>query len=984
MRMKGEEDAEDESSRLIALRSLGVLDSHVLSGKPAGLSWLVDVCRSVFCVPIALVSLVDEHRQWFFANSGTLANKGVDETGRDVSFCSHAITNPSSVMVVRDTHKDPRFADNGLVKGFPFIRFYSGVPLVVEIDGCAWALGTLCIIDVVPREWSTTEEKMLNSLGNIATNYLSGYVKSPRARETGHKTGRALRSNAAAASPNSYGCTLGGGLPAVLELLTPSLSQSQRHSSGRSRDSDIMSVPSGLATALALLSSMESREPLAISSGPTWEVLVVTDIDFQVVVVNPGWENLTGFKIHETIGNLFFDICSKNDDQGWKKSSEDFEFAVRATLDKGGGPNCGGWIYSSKTNTRGERQKVWLSASVTILDCFGSSITDRKLVVIRGFDGTIEKNAKIAMEEAKSAAESSMLARSRFLSNMSHELRTPINSIKLAALLMKGNVERNPEVQELSQMILQSSTHMMELVDQILMYSREENEIQNRGILRTSPPVCFDLRECVEQILESFSGQVASKCLELSYVMDDRFSGFVIADLTGVRQVLFNIIGNAVKFTETGSIDIDVELKQKNINTSLLKFKVADTGPGIDSIKLKKIFLPFEQADDSLTREKTGVGLGLSISRNIAESLGGKLTCSMQAERCVFTFEIPVDSSTKNVNAKVLRRVETIENVGKEIGGLVVCSSVSLRSSVVAILKYLGIKKIIVCESPSAVCVALEKSVANIDMILVDKPPMSSETADNWLECAQAIKSWSARNSESVLRIPLLMLKFFDNLSSATPSAKKRKTITRFSSDDATQEHVDDDADDESRWEALFDEINYERVNKPITAGRLRVPLEIALGGGKTTLSTNVIRETEKSSSDYEELASAALHVLLVEDNVLNSKVMGKLLKNIGCSNVSFAYNGAEAVKAVSVETIDIILMDLQMRVMDGIEASRQIIGEPKNCSKGVSPPIVVITADVTEEIEAQCMNAGVKAFLKKPVCKKDLVAALLAHAKKK
>ena len=160
--MKGDEDAEDESSRLIALRSLGVLDSHVASGKPAGLSWLVDVCRSVFCVPIALVSLVDEHRQWFFANSGTLANKGVDETGRDVSFCSHAITNPSSVMVVRDTHKDPRFADNGLVKGFPFIRFYSGVPLVVEIDGRAWALGTLCIIDVVPREWSTTEEKMLN------------------------------------------------------------------------------------------------------------------------------------------------------------------------------------------------------------------------------------------------------------------------------------------------------------------------------------------------------------------------------------------------------------------------------------------------------------------------------------------------------------------------------------------------------------------------------------------------------------------------------------------------------------------------------------------------------------------------------------------------------------------------------------------------------------------------------------------------------
>ena len=157
--------------------------------------WLVDVCRAVFCVPIALVSLVDEHRQWFFANSGTLANKGVDETDRDVSFCSHAIKNPKQLLVVRDTQKDPRFVDNGLVKGFPFIRFYAGIPLEIEIDGCNWALGTLCVIDVVPREWSKTEEKMLNTLGNIATNYLSRYVKSQDKAEPGQKTNQALRTN---------------------------------------------------------------------------------------------------------------------------------------------------------------------------------------------------------------------------------------------------------------------------------------------------------------------------------------------------------------------------------------------------------------------------------------------------------------------------------------------------------------------------------------------------------------------------------------------------------------------------------------------------------------------------------------------------------------------------------------------------------------------------------------------------------------------
>ena len=475
--MKDLEEEEIESSRLCALRSLGVLDSHATSGKPAGLSWLVDVCRAVFCVPIALVSLVDEHRQWFFANSGTLANKGVDETDRDVSFCSHAIKNPKQMLVVRDTQKDPRFVDNGLVKGFPFIRFYAGIPLEIEIDGCNWALCTLCVIDVVPREWSKTEEKMLNTLGNIATNYLSRYVKSQDKAEPGQKTNQALRTNEKSATITSHpasGQDLSG-LSAVLELLTPSLTRAHRSSSSE-RDPDVASVPSGLATALALLSSMESSmfrnsNLHAPSNKSTREVLVLTDADFRILIVNPGWESLTGLKIHETIGNSLFELCCKNDDDGWKNSSESFEFAVRAAVEKGGGPDCCGWISSPKTSAKGVRQKVWFSASATILDGFGSG----SVVVIRGYDRTNEKNAAIAMEQAKAVAESSAFAKSRFLANMSHELRTPINAIKLAAeVLMKKNVAQNPEHRELSHMILQSSSHMMELVDQILMYSQQE------------------------------------------------------------------------------------------------------------------------------------------------------------------------------------------------------------------------------------------------------------------------------------------------------------------------------------------------------------------------------------------------------------------------------------------------------------------------------------------------------------------------------
>ena len=361
------------------------------------------------CVPIALVSLVDEHRQWFFANSGTLANKGVDETDRDVSFCSHAIKNPKQLLVVRDTQKDPRFVDNGLVKGFPFIRFYAGIPLEIEIDGCNWALGTLCVIDVVPREWSKTEEKMLNTLGNIATNYLSRYVKSQDKAEPGQKTNQALRTNEKSATITSHpasGQDLSG-LSAVLELLTPSLTRAHRSSSSE-RDPDVASVPSGLATALALLSSMESStfrnsNLLAPSNKSTWEVLVLTDADFRILIVNPGWESLTGLKIHETIGNSLFELCCKNNDDGLKNSSESFEFAVRAAVEKGGGPDCCGWISSPKTSAKGVRQKVWFSA--------GYDFTCWEWSSSYSYTMNNEKNAATAMEQAKAVAESSAFAK---------------------------------------------------------------------------------------------------------------------------------------------------------------------------------------------------------------------------------------------------------------------------------------------------------------------------------------------------------------------------------------------------------------------------------------------------------------------------------------------------------------------------------------------------------------------------------------------
>ncbi|EEH58982.1 uncharacterized protein MICPUCDRAFT_11312, partial [Micromonas pusilla CCMP1545] len=233
-------------------------------------------------------------------------------------------------------------------------------------------------------------------------------------------------------------------------------------------------------------------------------------------------------------------------------------------------------------------------------------------------------------------SEESARAKGRFLANVSHELRTPMNAITACATLMRDHEdELSLENRELLQIIDQSSKHMLDLVTQILSFSKEDNALQGMSLAKGARvSEVFDLRECVEQVIELQSAAIGMRraFVELAYVFSDEVCDHYVGDPLGVKTVLLNLVSNAVKFTERGhknavavasSAHPDVTSYGQLPSRRDVRFTVSDTGPGIPADKLETIFRPFEQADDATTRSHCGTGLGLSISRSIVKRLGG-------------------------------------------------------------------------------------------------------------------------------------------------------------------------------------------------------------------------------------------------------------------------------------------------------------------------------------------------------------------------
>jgi len=934
---------------------------------------LVSLAARLTGNPIALVSLIDKDRQWFKARVGLDAT----ETPRAYAFCDHAVRKQAA-LVVENAATDPRFAENPLVTGDPGIRFYAGAPINTH-DG--HALGTLCVIDTQPKSIDQETIQVLQDLADTVMDELELRNALRELDRSNRRLTDAVESlsegfvlydeaDRLVICNDAYRSIFW----AISDLIEPGARRQDLVTRGLVRGALDPSDPTvqermsdrlkrrGTDAEPFVLQLSDGRW-IQISDAPTSEggiVSIMSDISdtkareqdllgLEAIITDQ--DQSAAFQIAKILEFgckvLQFDmgIQSKIDGGSYKieeiysqQPLEDVpgEMALSDTvceivIDRGG-LLCISDVDESPYRTHKAFRNFGLQSyfgSTILVDGtfygtvnFSSAgprhpVTERERALFQiicqliqvAVQRAIDRNQLVREREIATDASS---AKSSFLAMMSHEIRTPLNGV----LGMLGLLQRTSLTAEQAEMVKVAGgagETLLLLINDILDFSKLEADRIDLEI------ISFGGQGLIDSVVDIVDPQVRAKHLDVVSYVDPAVNRQWLGDPSRIRQVLLNLISNAVKFTERGYVGIEFTRDSKGA----LRIDVRDSGIGIDESRVATLFQEFVQADLSINRRYGGTGLGLAICRKLVDLMGGEIGVdSMPGVGSRFWFTVPLlpaDGTSDTTDDGVL------PPAGQRV--LVVDGAQHRRDGLCRQLKSWG--------QETEVAVDIASALARIDDAAAKDRPFDAILLDDSVaegDGAGAVRGLAGRRGD------------------------RTKCIALIWSETGL-----------SNVEGLFDG----RLHKPLRPTELCDRLRhIAGRDDEPAADADQVPRPEDSSQAH------ALAVLVAEDNSANQFLMRNAIVGFG-HQPDIAGNGKEALKLASEKRYDLILMDIQMPEMDGRAAMRAIRAQLGQAA----PPIIALTAEVLRGDREALLKEGFDDYLGKPVDLGGLEARLTAMA---